>query len=72
MVAVWAERIYYDKAHTQLAYARHVAVARTGRVVTYVEYAFLIAQGDPKAKDFDPVTRLITVQLKKVAQHPLS
>ena len=36
-----AERIYYDKAHKKLAYARHTVVARSGRVVTYVSYAFL-------------------------------
>ena len=27
-----AERIYYDKAHKKLAYARHAVAVRTGRV----------------------------------------
>ena len=52
-----AERIYYDKAHKKLAYARHTLVARTGRVVTYVSYAFLTAKADPTAKDFSAAPR---------------
>ncbi len=62
-----AERIYYDKAHKKLAYARHTVVARTGRVVTYVSYAFLAKKADPGAKDFSTATELLEVQLDKNA-----
>jgi len=54
VIAAWAERIYYDKAHRQLAYTRHVVVSRTERVVTYVEYAFLLVPADPQAKVVRP------------------
>ena len=63
-----AERIYYDKAHKKLAYARHTVVARTGRVVTYVSYAFLTPKADPTAKDFTPAQKLLDTQLTKVAE----
>src|SRR5215210_3886032 len=63
-----AERIYYDKAHKKLAYARHTIVARTGRVVTYVSYAFLTTKADPTAKDFTRATKLLDTQLTKVTK----
>jgi hypothetical protein len=63
-----AERIYYDKAHKKLAYARHTLVARTGRVVTYVSYAFLTTKADSTAKDFTPTQKLLDTQLAKVTQ----
>ncbi len=63
-----AERIYYDKAHKKLAYARHTVVARTGRVVTYVSYAFLTTKKDPNAKDFTRTQKLLDTQLTKVAK----
>jgi len=62
-----AERLYYDKAHKKLAYARHTVVARTGRVVTYVSYAFLTTKKDPGAKDFSRTSRLLETQSAKVA-----
>jgi hypothetical protein len=62
-----AERLYYDKAHKKLAYARHTVVARTGRVVTYVSYAFLTTKKDPGAKDFTRMSRLLGTQTAKVA-----
>jgi hypothetical protein len=62
-----AERLYSDKAHKQLAYARHTVVARTGRVVTYVSYAFLTTKKDPGAKDFSRTSRLLDIQSGKVA-----
>lgn len=67
VVGRWAERIYYDKAHEKLAYARHYVVLRTGRVLTYVSYAFLTVTADPKAEDFSRTTKLASVQLKKSA-----
>jgi hypothetical protein len=63
-----AERIYYDKAHKKLAYARHTVAARTGRVITYVSYAFLTTKKDPNAKDFTPTQKLLDIQLAKVAE----
>jgi len=62
-----AERLYYDKAHKKLAYARHTVVVRTGRVVTYVSYAFLTTKQDPGAKDFSRTSRLLEIQSAKVA-----
>jgi hypothetical protein len=67
IVASWAERIYYDKSHRKLAYARHVLLARTGRVVVQVEYAFLTQKSDRGAKDFTRATRLLEKQLAKVS-----
>ena len=66
VVSAWSERIYYDKGHRKLAYARHTIVARTGRVISYVGYAFLTTAKDPKAKDFSRATRLQQVQLDKI------
>jgi len=59
------DRIYYDAAHKQLAYARHYVSARTGRVVCAVEYDFLTTKADPHAKDFAPVLKLLDKQLTK-------
>lgn len=63
-----AERIYYDKDHKRLAYARHTIAARTGRVITYVSYAFLTTKKDPSAKDFTRTEKLLALQLAKVAK----
>jgi hypothetical protein len=68
LVTSWAERIYYDKSHTKLAYARHTLVARQSRVVTYLSYAFLTVKKDPRAKDFSTASRLLEVQLTKNAR----
>ena len=68
LLASWAERIYYDKSHKKLAYARHYLVTRQGRVVTFFSYAFLTEKKDPKAKDFDRASRLLEKQLAKNAQ----
>lgn len=65
LVASWVERIYFDKSHKKLAYARHYLVARTGQLITYVSYAFLTTKKDPDAKDFTPALDLLAVQLKK-------
>ncbi len=68
LVAAWAERIYYDKSHKKLAYARHYLVTRTGQLVTYFSYAFLTTKKDPNAKDFTRASDLLAVQLKKNAK----
>ena len=68
MVASWAERVYFDTSHKKLAYARHYVIARSGRVVTKVEYDFLAAKKDPQAKDFGRATRLLDKQLEKAAR----
>lgn len=66
-VATWVERIYYDKQHKKLAYARHYLVVRQGRFVTYVSYAFLAEKKDPSAKDFSRASRLLETQVEKNA-----
>lgn len=63
----WAERIYHDKAHKRLAYARHYLVLRTDDVVTYVSYAFLTVDADPSAEDFTRTEKLVGRQLTKTA-----
>ena len=68
VVGSWTERIYYDKSHKNLAYARHNLVARSGHVVTYLSYAFLTVKKDPEAKDFARATRLLAIQLMKNAK----
>jgi hypothetical protein len=68
LVTTWSDRIYYDKAHKKLAYARHYLVVRTGQLVTYVSYAFLTTKKDPHAKDFTRASKLLAVQLKKNAE----
>jgi hypothetical protein len=68
LVASWSERIYYDKSHQKLAYARHYLVTRTDQLVTYVSYAFLTTKKDPGAKDFTRASDLLAVQLKKNAK----
>ena len=65
LIASWSERIYYDKSHKKLAYARHYLITRTGQLVTYVSYAFLTTKSDPDAKDFTRAADLLAVQLKK-------
>ena len=68
LVVSFSERIYYDKSHKKLAYARHYLVARTGQLVTYLSYAFLTTKKDPNAKDFGRATDLLAVQLRKNAK----
>jgi len=62
----YAERIYYDKQHAKLAYARHYVIARHGRVLSSVQYAFLTSKSDPKAKDFSTTDGMAQQQLSKV------
>jgi hypothetical protein len=68
IVGSWTERIYYDKSHKHLAYARHTVVARTDNVVTYLSYAFLTVKKDPEAKDFTGAVNLLATQLRKNAR----
>ena len=67
MLSAWTQRVYYDKTHKQLAYARHYLVTRSGRVVTSLEYDFLTTKQDPKAKDFGRASKLLAKQLSKNA-----
>ena len=61
------ERVYFDDSQGQLAYARQVVVARTGRVITTVRYTFL-TDDDSAADNFRGTQRLLAVQLAKVAK----
>jgi hypothetical protein len=62
------ERVYFDDSRDQLAYARQVVVARTGRVVTTVRHTFLTSDTDPTGKDFTATQKLLAVQLAEVAK----
>lgn len=62
----YAERIYYDKKHTKLAYARHYVIARHGRVLSSVQYAFLTTKDDPGAKDFSLTEGMARRQFTRV------
>ncbi len=62
------ERVYFDDSRDQLAYARQVVVARTGRVITTVRHTFLTTESDPTGKDFTPTQKLLDVQLAAVAK----
>lgn len=62
----YAERIYYDKKHTELAYARHYVIARSGRVLSSVQYAFLTSRADPSGKDFSTTEEMARQQLDRV------
>jgi hypothetical protein len=61
------ERVYFDDSQDQLAYARQVVVARTGRVITTVRYTFL-TENDSAADNFHGTQRLLAVQLAKVTK----
>lgn len=67
VLAGWAERVSYVRP-ARLAYARHYLMARQGRVVTTVSYAFVAGRKDPEAKDFAKASRLLGVQLDKNAR----
>jgi hypothetical protein len=60
-----AERVYHDRDHRQLAYARHFISARVGRVISSVEYDFLTPKSDPRARDFTTARRLLDLQLRR-------
>jgi hypothetical protein len=62
----YTERIYHDKQHAKLAYARQYVIARHGRVLSSVQYAFLTSKSDPKAKDFSTTDGMALQQLSKV------
>jgi hypothetical protein len=68
LLASWAERIYFDRQHKELAYARHTLVTRDGRVPTYLSYAFPTVKADPRAEDFGRASRLLEVQLARNAR----
>lgn len=61
-----SEHVYADAKHTQLQYARHVLYARTGRVVSMCELAFLTPKTDPKGLDYTPTAKLLGKQVAKV------
>jgi hypothetical protein len=60
-----AEHVYADAKHTQLQYARHILYARTGRVVSMVELAFLTPKTDPKGLDYTPTAKVLAKQVAK-------
>jgi len=62
------ERVYFDDSQDQLAYARQVVVARTGRVLTTVRYTFLATDDDSQTDDFSRTQQLLAIQLAKVVK----
>ncbi|HEU0131761.1 MAG TPA: hypothetical protein VFQ85_12305 [Mycobacteriales bacterium] len=59
------ERVWADAKHTQLQYVRHYFEARTGRVVSTLEYAYLVPKTDPTGKDTRRTVALLAKQVAK-------
>lgn len=59
------DRVYYDKKHTQLAFVRHALYARSGRVVSFVEHAFVMPELDPTGKNYSKAEAMLKKQLAK-------
>lgn len=64
-VIVSIERIYADAAHKTLYYVRHYYEARTGRVVTTFELAYIQPKADPTGKDLAVSAALLAKQVAK-------
>lgn len=65
-VAAHIERVYADKTKKTLYYVRHYYEARTGRVVTSLEYAYIQPKSDPTGKDMTKSAGLVAEQVAKV------
>ena len=59
------ERVYADKTMKTLHYVRHYYEARSGRIVTWVEYAYVQPKTDPTGKDLSVSAPLLTQQIAK-------
>ena len=64
-VYVSIERVYADKTMKTLHYVRHYYEARTGRIVTWVEYAYVQPKSDPTGKDLSVSSPLLAKQVTK-------
>ena len=62
------ERIYADKTKKKLYYVRHWYEARTGRVVTAFEYAYIQPKSDPTGKDMAKSAKLLAKQVAKTVK----
>lgn len=65
VVAADIERVYADKTKEVLHYVRHYYEARTGRVVTMVELAYVQPKSDPTGADLTASTALLAKQVAK-------
>ncbi|HVF03648.1 MAG TPA: hypothetical protein VNA20_02290 [Frankiaceae bacterium] len=65
-VLAHVERIYADKTKKTLYYVRHWVEARTGRVVTAFEHAFVQPKSDPTGADLTATVALVETQVAKV------
>lgn len=59
------ERVYQDKTKKTLYYVRHYYEARTGRIVSSFEYAYIQPKTDPTGKDLTTSTALLAKQVAK-------
>ncbi len=59
------ERVWADAKHTQLQYVRQYFEARTGRIVSTLEYAYLVPKTDPTGKDTSRTVALLAKQVAK-------
>ena len=59
------ERVYADKTKKTLYYVRHYYEARTGRVVTMFELAYIQPKSDPTGKDTTVSAELAAKQVAK-------
>ena len=67
-VLVHVERIYADKTKQTLHYVRHYYEARTGRVVTSFELAYVQPKSDPTGSDLTKSAALLEKQIAKTRQ----
>lgn len=65
-VLAHVERIYADKTKKTLHYVRHWIEARTGRVVTAFEHAYIQPKSDPTGSDLTASVALAAKQVAKV------
>lgn len=59
------ERVYQDSTKQNLYYVRHYYEARTGRIVSTFEYAFVQPATDPTGKDLTASSALLAKQVAK-------
>lgn len=59
------ERIHEDIEHKKLLYVRHYLYARTGRLVSTTQYAFIQPKSDPTGSDLTQVVKLASKQVAK-------
>lgn len=59
------ERVYADKSRSKLIYVRHTYEARSGRVISYLSYAYIQPASDPTGGDLTKSVGLLIHQVAK-------